>query len=130
MAPTRASAGNNQGWWRDYFIDHSSLKAKLPDASTGTGSSAKAKVYCSKCFESHVTAVLAEDQLEVDAIPPRRQTVRAVSNIETYCTYLLLYWVLSRLINSQYGVWKQLPILGAGFDRQKLHFFDIYGIVN
>jgi hypothetical protein len=95
MAPTRASAGNNRGWWRDYFVDHPGLKSKLPDASTGTGSSAKAKVYCSKCFESHVTAVLAEDQLEVDAVPPRRQTVRAVANIETYRKHLCLHWVVS-----------------------------------
>jgi hypothetical protein len=103
MAPTRASAGNNRGWWRDYFIDHPGLKAKLPDASTGTGSSAKAKVYCSKCFESHVTAVLAEDQLEVNAVPPRRQTVRAVDNIETYCKHLRLHWVVSP--SDQLTVW-------------------------
>jgi hypothetical protein len=34
------------------------------------------------------------------------------------------------LINSQYGVWKHLPILGAGFNQRKQHFFNIYGIVN
>jgi hypothetical protein len=49
----------------DYFIDHPGLKSKLADAPTGTGQSAKAKVYCNKCFESHVNAVLGEDQLDV-----------------------------------------------------------------
>jgi hypothetical protein len=64
MAPTRATA-NNCRWWRDYFIDHPGLKSKLADASTGTGQLAKAKVYCNKCFENHVNAVLGEDQLDV-----------------------------------------------------------------
>jgi hypothetical protein len=91
MAPTWPSS-NNRGWWRDYFIDHPGLKSKLPDASTGTGSSAKAKVYCLKCFESHVSAVLAEDQVKVNAVPPHWQAVRAVSDIEAHCKSFLSFY--------------------------------------
>jgi len=61
---------NSRGWWRDYFLDHPSLKAKQLGAYMGTGQSAKAKVYCSKCFESHIHAVAADDQQAVEAIPP------------------------------------------------------------
>jgi hypothetical protein len=67
------------------FTDHPGLKSKLPDATVGSGQSAKAKVYCSKCLESHTHAVAAEDQLAVNAIPPQRQSVRTVGEIETYC---------------------------------------------
>ena len=84
MAPNRHSATGNRGWWRDHFLDHPGLKAKLPDASTGTGSSAKAKVYCTKCFENHVNAVLGEDRNEVNAVPPLQQSVRAVPDIEAH----------------------------------------------
>jgi hypothetical protein len=35
-----------QGWWRDYFSDHTDLKAKWADTYRGIGQSAKAKVYC------------------------------------------------------------------------------------
>jgi hypothetical protein len=134
MVPTQPSS-NNCGWWRDYFIDLPGLKAKLSDASTGTGSSTKSKVYCLKCFESHISAVLVEDRLKVNAVPPLWQAVSAVSDIEAHCKaffFLLFYWVLSHLINSQYEVWKHLPIheLKAGGNQKKLHFFNIYGIVN
>jgi hypothetical protein len=116
MAPTRPSS-HNRGWWRDYFIDHPGLKAKLPDASTGTGSSAKAKVYCLKCFESHVNAVLAEDQVEVDAVPPRRQAVRAVSDIEAHCksfiSFLLGAFPVSSTHSMEYGSIFQYTRLAA-----------------
>ena len=86
MAPNRQSATSNRGWWREYFLDHPGLKAKLPEVFTGTGSSAKAKVYCSKCFENNVSAVLSEDQCEVNAVPPLQQSVCGVPEIERHCT--------------------------------------------
>jgi hypothetical protein len=79
----------SRGWWRDYFSDHPGLKAKQTDTYTGIGQSAKAKVYCIKCFESHIHAVGAEDQIAVNAVPPRRQSIRLVDEIENYCEYSL-----------------------------------------
>ena len=71
----------------------------------GTGQSAKAKVYCSKCFESHVHAVTADDQQAVEAIPPCRHTVCEVSEIETYYKSILHFlFTMALLIDAQYGV--------------------------
>ena len=89
-SPIMPRAGTkSRGWWRDYFSDHPGLKAKQTDAYTGIGQSAKAKVYCIKCFESHIHAVGAEDKIAVNAVPPRRQSVRLVDEIENYCEYSL-----------------------------------------
>ena len=104
MAPTCATA-NNRGWGRDYFIDHPGLKSKLADASTGTGQLAKAKVYCNKCFESHVNAVLGEDQLDVNAVPPLRQAVRAVADIEAHCKFFIFYVNNLAPLTHQFAVW-------------------------
>ena len=51
-------------------------------------------------------------------------TLKHIVSIFTFIE-LFLY-----LINSQYGVWKHLLILGAGFNQQKWHSFSIYGIEN
>lgn len=75
-------------WWRDYFTDHPSIKLHLPEGFTGTGASAKDKVYCTKCLGSHSTQVEEEDRIAVEQ--GQRQSVRSVEIIEThrtcYCT--------------------------------------------
>jgi hypothetical protein len=58
---------NARGWWRDYFTDHAGLRAKLPEAYTGVGQSAKDKVYCTKCLDRDVAGVMQEDQVEIEA---------------------------------------------------------------
>jgi hypothetical protein len=64
-----------RGWWRDFFLDHPGLIARIPEAYTGVGLSAKAKVYCAKCFDRDIAAVQEEAQ------PPQRQVVREISEI-------------------------------------------------
>jgi hypothetical protein len=48
---------NARGWWRDYFTDHAGLRAKLPEAYTGVGQSAKDKVYCMKTLAYDVAVL-------------------------------------------------------------------------
>jgi hypothetical protein len=74
---------NSRGWWRDYFADHPGLRLKLPEAYTGTGQSAKDKVYCTKCLARDVTDVKQEDQVEIET--GKRSNVRESAVIETHC---------------------------------------------
>lgn len=80
----------NRGWYRDFFTDHPGFQTNHPDALLGTGSSAKAKVYCTNCFEQDIIAILGEDQADIEAYPPRRNRVREVSEIESYRKFLML----------------------------------------
>lgn len=80
----------NRKWYRDLFTDHPGYLTGQPEAFLGSGSSAKAKVYCTKCLQQDITAALAEDHADVEAHPPRRTRVREASEIESYRESCLL----------------------------------------
>ncbi|GLB43959.1 putative protein of unknown function (DUF 659) [Lyophyllum shimeji] len=71
----------SRGWWREYFYDHPKLASKDPIAFVGTGSSAKAKVYCKQCFNAHIAAAQLQDNTDVQL--GRIVTAREWRDIET-----------------------------------------------
>lgn len=64
-------------WWRSYFHDHPLLRSKDATAYTGIGGSARAKVYCKRCFEDDIIRTQVEEREQV------RQGSRAVERDRT-----------------------------------------------
>ena len=70
------------------------------------------------------TSLQSMQSLHTDRQFMQQLTLKHIVSIFTFIGLFL------HIINSQYGVWKHLLILGAGFNQQKWHFFAIYGITN
>lgn len=77
--------GATRGVWRAHFYDHPKLSAKDPIAFIGSGTSAKAKVYCIQCFNAHVAALQLKDKEDVEK--GLRASVRSEIDIEAYCKF-------------------------------------------
>jgi hypothetical protein len=85
LAPS-LRVGTAREWWRSCFHDHPLLRTKQPEAYFGTNLSAKAKVYCRKCFDADIASVLIDDEKQVTL--GTRQVVRSRSDIEGYCKFI------------------------------------------
>jgi hypothetical protein len=78
-----------RGWWREHFHNHPGLVAKEPLAFVGTGNSAKAKVYCMKCFDRDIAFLQLKDQEDVTL--GQIQIVQESTQIENDCKILVFY---------------------------------------
>ena len=87
--PRAIVKSKSRGWWREYFHDHPGLIIKDPEAFVGTASSAKAKVYCIKCFDKDIAFLQLKDQESL--VLGRIQVARDIKHIETHCATLNLY---------------------------------------
>jgi hypothetical protein len=84
-ANTIMPRANARKWWREYFTDHPGVKLRLPEGQTGSGSSAKDKVYCTKCLDRDIGVIQADDNIKVN--DGQRQMVHESGVIETHCMY-------------------------------------------
>jgi hypothetical protein len=85
-------ATHQRSWFWDCYYDHPSFHSGQggTEGFFGAASGGKHKLYCKKCFDSHVAAVVQEDK---DAVK-LGQCMVAHDNpqIETYCMYCVLMW--------------------------------------
>ena len=104
---------NTWKWWWEYFTDHPGVKLRLLEGQTGSGSSVKDKVYCTKCLDWDIGVIQADDDIEVN--DGQRQMVCESGVIETHCMYSCTLSNAHLADLSQYGPWNQPIMAVVGF---------------